>query len=59
MFKLLYPALVERAHDKETAVRAQAIIALTHLLAHHEDAGDDLEELTEVILDSLSFDPAS
>ena len=59
MFKLLYPALVERAHDKEPTVRAQAVIALNHLLTHSEGVEEHIKELTEVILDVMSYDPAS
>ncbi|EJC98308.1 uncharacterized protein FOMMEDRAFT_114496 [Fomitiporia mediterranea MF3/22] len=58
MLKLLRPALVDRAHDKETAVRTQAIIALANLIDTNKD-DDNQEEIIEVLLDSLAHDPAS
>ncbi|KAL5523222.1 YCG1_1 [Sanghuangporus sanghuang] len=59
MYKLLYPTLVDRARDKEPPVRTQAIVALTNVLSHHEGPENDREELIEVILESMTYDPTS
>ena len=56
----LRASLMERARDKESAIRAHAIVALSKLIS-----GEDPEELEEgeasildTVLDSLCYDPA-
>lgn len=57
----LKQGLLDRARDKESAVRVQAALGLAKLQAG-EDV-DDLEEgeesIAEVIMDLLRFDPAA
>ncbi|KAI5122624.1 hypothetical protein M0805_008713 [Coniferiporia weirii] len=58
IYDLLYGPLVDRAHDKEQAVRHQAIVALTKLL--DSDSTDETqEELISILLDALVHDPAA
>lgn len=46
--------------DKETHVRLQAVIALARLQRGEEGAEDENEEnLTEILIDILQFDPAA
>ncbi|WWD20683.1 hypothetical protein CI109_105159 [Kwoniella shandongensis] len=61
LYVLLRKSLLERARDKEAAVRVQAALGLAKLQSGEDD--DDLEEgqepLGEVLLDLLRFDPAA
>jgi condensin complex subunit 3 len=53
--------LLERANDKEAAVRVQAALGLAKLQSGEDE--DDLEDgqtpLSEVLLDILRHDPAA
>ncbi|KAK8850500.1 hypothetical protein IAR55_004418 [Kwoniella newhampshirensis] len=61
LYVLLRRSLLERARDKEAAVRVQAALGLAKLQSGEDD--DDLEEgqepLGEVLLDLLRYDPAA
>lgn len=57
----LRKGLLDRARDKEAAVRVQAALGLSKLRDGEEE--DDLQEgeesISEVILDLLRYDPAA
>jgi condensin complex subunit 3 len=61
LYILLRKSLLERANDKEAAVRVQAALGLAKLQSGEDE--DDLEEgqvpLSEVLLDLLRHDPAA
>lgn len=61
MYVVLRRSLLDRARDKETAVRVQAALGLAKLQSGEDE--DDLEEgevsLSEVLLDMLRYDPAA
>lgn len=60
LYTNLRASLLERVRDKETHVRLQAVIALARLQRGEEGAEDEDEEnLTEVLIDILQFDPAA
>lgn len=56
VYDLLHESLLARARDKESSVRAQAVIALTKLLSP-DNSDETQEELMDVILDTLVHDP--
>ncbi|THH04391.1 hypothetical protein EW145_g5552 [Phellinidium pouzarii] len=58
VYELLHASLVDRAHDKEQAVRHQAVIALSKLLSP-ENSTEAQDELMDVLLDILVHDPAA
>lgn len=55
---LLLQPLIHRAHDKESSVRAQAVVALCELL-RVEDDGSVEEELMPVLLDAMEYDDSA
>ncbi|KAL4079677.1 nuclear condensing complex subunit [Scleroderma citrinum] len=61
VFVILRTALIERVHDKETHVRVQAVVALSKLCGSEDpaDTGEDEPMAIDVLLDSLSCDPAA
>ncbi|KZO96900.1 putative mitotic chromosome condensation-related protein [Calocera viscosa TUFC12733] len=61
LFMKLREALLERAHDKEPAVRVQAIVALSKVMAGEtdEDLADGEQSVQEVLLDVLRHDPSA
>jgi condensin complex subunit 3 len=58
---LLRKSLLERARDKEAAVRVQAALGLAKLQSgeDEEDLEEGQEPLSEVLLDLLRYDPAA
>lgn len=61
IYALLRSALLDRIHDKEPSIRAQAVIALSKL-SGAEDPADVAEgepTVTEVLIDTLAHDPAA
>ncbi|EJU03066.1 ARM repeat-containing protein [Dacryopinax primogenitus] len=61
LFMTLREALLERAHDKEPAVRVQAVIALSKVMAGEteEDLADGEESVQEILLGVLRHDPSA
>lgn len=57
IFKLVHSALIDRAHDKEPIIRAQAIMALGKLLSPNIGI-DDQEEILNILIDTLVHDTA-
>ncbi|WVQ70731.1 hypothetical protein IAR50_000253 [Cryptococcus sp. DSM 104548] len=61
LFVLLRKSLLDRAKDKEAAVRVQATLGLSKLQSGEDE--DDLEEgqepLANILLDLLRYDPAA
>ena len=60
LYTLLRASLLERARDKDSNVRLQAIIALARLQRGEEGSGDvpdDQENLTDFLIDILQYDP--
>lgn len=53
--------MLERARDKEAAVRVQAALGLAKLQSgeDEDDLEDDQEPLSEVLLDLLRYDQAA
>jgi condensin complex subunit 3 len=52
--------LLERVRDKEPHVRLQAVIAIARLQRGEEGAeGEEEENLSEVLIDVLQYDPAA
>ncbi|KAF9508646.1 hypothetical protein BS47DRAFT_1320578 [Hydnum rufescens UP504] len=62
LYMTLRASLLERVRDKETPVRLQAVIALARLQRGEEgsdDSGEDQENLTDVLIDVLQYDPVA
>lgn len=61
MYVVLRKSLLDRARDKETAVRVQAALGLAKLQSgeDEDDLEDGEESLREVLLDMLRYDPAA
>lgn len=61
LYILLRKSLLERARDKEAAVRVQAALGLAKLQSGEDenDLEDGQEPLSEVLLDLLRHDPAA
>jgi condensin complex subunit 3 len=61
MYVVLRRSLLDRARDKETAVRVQAALGLAKLQSgeDEDDLEDGEESLSEVLLDMLRYDPAA
>ena len=51
---------MERSRDKESAIRAHAILALSKLLSGEdpEELQDDEASILDTLMDSLCYDPA-
>jgi condensin complex subunit 3 len=58
LFFSLRTALLERARDKEVAVRVQAVLGLVAFL-DAETADEDEEDVVEVLLEIMSADPSA
>lgn len=58
LFGELRRSLLERARDKEVAVRVQALLGLT-VYRDEEPEDDDGEDVMELLLDALGCDPAA
>lgn len=63
IYQNLRRSLLERVHDKESAVRVQAIVALAKLQGgdddEEEEGGDGEDNVTAVLLDILRHDPSA
>ncbi|KZT57283.1 putative mitotic chromosome condensation-related protein [Calocera cornea HHB12733] len=61
LFMTLREALLERARDKEPAVRVQAVVALSKIMAGEtdEDLADGEQSVQDVMLDVLRHDPSA
>jgi condensin complex subunit 3 len=61
LYEPLRATFLERAHDKEPAIRVQAVLGLAKLMGGEDE--DELEEdeqsLKEVVLGLMRFDPAA
>lgn len=56
LFQTLKSFLLSRAKDKESAVRVQAVIALTKL---HDDEDEDSQDVKQALIEALRFDTSS
>jgi condensin complex subunit 3 len=58
---LLKRCLLDRARDKEAAVRVQAALGLAKLQSgeDEDDLEDGEESLADILLDLLRYDPAA
>ncbi|KAJ9476701.1 Condensin complex subunit 3 [Pseudozyma hubeiensis] len=59
LFQTLKSFMLNRARDKESAVRVQAVIALTKLQTTDDDDDEDSEEIKNVLVETLRFDPSA
>ena len=59
LFQTLKSFLLNRARDKESAVRVQAVIALTKLQTGDDEEDEDSEEIKQVLIETLRFDPSA
>ncbi|KAL4248657.1 CND3 (condensin subunit 3) family protein [Abortiporus biennis] len=61
MYEALRTNLMERARDKESLIRAHALVALSKLLSGEDPAEleDGEDSILDVIVDSLCYDPAA
>ncbi|KIS72037.1 condensin subunit YCG1 [Mycosarcoma maydis] len=59
LFQTLKSFLLNRARDKESAVRVQAVIALTKLQTADDDGDEDSEEIKNALIETLRFDPSA
>ncbi len=59
LFQTLKSFLLSRARDKESAVRVQAVIALTKLQTADDDEDEDSEEIKQALIETLRFDPSA
>ena len=60
LFNQLRAALIGRLHDRESAVRSQAVIALAHLsVLEDPDDHDGERSILEVLLDTMSGDSSA
>ncbi|KAJ1031134.1 hypothetical protein NDA18_002353 [Ustilago nuda] len=58
-FQKLKKFLLDRAKDKESAVRVQAVIALTKLQSTEDDDDEDSEQIRQSLIETLRFDPSA
>jgi hypothetical protein len=59
IYEMLRSSLLERAQDKETFVRLQAVIALAKLQRGEDEQNEEREVyLSDILIDMLQHDPA-
>ncbi|EST10071.1 Nuclear condensin complex subunit 3, C-terminal domain protein [Kalmanozyma brasiliensis GHG001] len=58
LFLTLKSFMLERARDKESIVRVQAVIALTKLQTNEDDDDEESEEIKQALIETLRFDPS-
>ena len=61
LYSQLRTSLIERLDDKESFVRAQAVVALSKLVGCEDpsEIGDDEQPIVMYLLDSLCYDQAA
>jgi condensin complex subunit 3 len=59
LYTELKESLMERARDKEAAVRVQAIFALSKLQGDGEEEEDDEESVVQKLVDLMQHDPSA
>lgn len=58
-FQKLKKFLLDRARDKESAVRVQAVIALTKLQSTEDNDDQESEQIRQSLIETLRFDPSA
>ncbi|SPO20133.1 related to Condensin complex subunit 3 [Ustilago trichophora] len=59
LFQTLKSFLLNRAKDKESPVRVQAVIALTKLQTADDDEDEDSQDIKQALIETLRFDPSA
>ena len=61
LYEKLRSALIERARDKESAIRVQAIVALSKIFSSENpsDLEDDEPSILDVMQDALTYDTSA